>query len=43
MLLTIYRVLYRITGNREWVLKYIDLMDKQIRKEIKEFRNDFTY
>ena len=39
MLLTIYRILYKITNNRKWVLKYIDLMDKRIKKEIEEVRN----
>lgn len=31
--------MYRITNNRKWIIRYIDEMDKQIREEIKEFRN----
>ena len=37
--LTMYRFLYAITLDRVWVIRYVNLMDKKIKKEIKEFRN----
>ena len=41
MKLTIYRLMYRITNNRKWIIRYIDEMDKQIREEIKGFRDEY--
>ena len=41
MKLTIYRLMYRITNNRKRIIRYIDEMDKQIREEIKEFRDEY--
>lgn len=38
MLLSIYRVLFRITRNRKWIIRYIDEMDYQVANEIAEFR-----
>ena len=40
MKLTIYRLMYRITNNRKWIIRYIDEMDKQIREEIEKFRKN---
>lgn len=40
MKLTIYRLMYRLTGNRKWVIRYIDEMDKQIREDIEKFRKN---
>ena len=39
MKLTIYRLMYHLTNDRKWVIRYVDEMDKQIREEIKGFRN----
>lgn len=39
MKLTIYRLMYRVTGNRKWVIRYVDEMDRQIREDIERFRN----
>ena len=40
MKLTIYRLMYRVTNNREWIIRYIDEMDKQIREDIEKFRKN---
>ena len=39
MKLAIYRLMYRLTNNRKWIIHYIDEMDKQIKEDIKRFRN----
>ena len=40
MKLTIYRLMYRITNDRKWIIRYIDEMDKQIREDIEKFRKN---
>lgn len=40
MKLAIYRLMYRITNNRKWIIRYIDEMDKQIREDIEKFRKN---
>lgn len=35
--LTMYRFLYAITLDRAWVIRYVNLMDKKIKKEIQQF------
>lgn len=40
MKLMVFKLMYRLTNDRKWVIRYIDEMDKQIREEIKEFRNE---
>ena len=40
MKLTIYRLMYRLTSNRKWIIRYIDEMDKQIREDIEKFRKN---
>ena len=37
-MLTIYRWLYRITGDRKWVVRYLDVMEKRTLKEIEQIR-----
>ena len=39
MKLMVFKLMYRLTNNRKWIIRYIGEMDKQIREEIKEFRN----
>lgn len=39
MKLMVFKLMYRLTSDRKWVIRYVDEMDKQIREEIKEFRN----
>ena len=40
MKLTIYRLMYRVTNNRKWIIRYINEMDKQIREDIEKFRKN---
>ena len=40
MKLTIYRLMYRLTNNRKWIIRSIDEMDKQIREDIEKFRKN---
>ena len=40
MKLAMYKLMYRLTNDRKWVIRYVDEMDKRILVEIKEFRND---
>lgn len=40
MKLTIFKLLYRITKNRYWIIRYVDELERQIKEEIKEFRNE---
>ena len=35
--LALYRFLYAITLDRVWVIRYVRLMDKKIKKEIQQF------
>lgn len=39
MRLMVFKLMYRLTNDRKWVIRYVDEMDKQIREDIKEFRN----
>lgn len=40
MKLVMYKLMYRLTNDRKWVIRYVDEMDKRILAEIKEFRNE---
>lgn len=35
--LAMYRFLYAITLDRVWAVRYVNLMDKKIKKEIQQF------
>lgn len=37
LVLALYRFLYVITLDRVWVIRYVKLMDKKIKKEIQQF------
>ena len=37
LMLVMYRLLYRLTNDRIWVIRYVNLMDKKIKKEIQQF------
>lgn len=37
IMLAIYRLLYTITLDRIWVIRYVKLMDKKIKREIQQF------
>ena len=36
----VFKLMYRLTNDRKWVIRYVDEMDKQIREEINEFRKN---
>lgn len=38
MKLVMYKLMYRLTNDRRWLLAYIDEMDKQILDDIARFR-----
>lgn len=40
MKLMVLKLMYRLTNDRKWVIRYVDEMDKRILAEIKEFRNE---
>lgn len=40
MKLMVFKLMYRLTNDRKWVIRYVDEMDKQIREEINEFRKN---
>lgn len=40
MKLTIYRLMYRLTNDRKWIIRYIDEMDKRILEDIEQFRRN---
>lgn len=37
LILVMYRLLYRLTSDRRWVIRYVDMTDKMIKKEIQQF------
>lgn len=39
MKLMVFKLMYRLTNDRRWLLAYIDELDRQILEDIKEFRN----
>ena len=39
MKLMVFKLMYRLTNDRKWVIRYVDEMDKRILEDIKEFRN----
>ena len=40
MKLMVFKLMYRLTSDRKWVIRYIDEMDKQIREDIEKFRKN---
>lgn len=40
MKLTMYKLMYRLTNDRKWVIRYVDEMDKKILEDIRRFRNE---
>ena len=37
LILVMYRLLYRLTNDRRWVIRYVDIMNKIIKQEIQQF------
>ena len=40
MKLMVFKLMYRLTNDRKWVIYYVDEMDKQIREDIEKFRKN---
>ena len=38
MKLVMYKLMYRLTNDRKWVIRYVDEMDKRILEDIARFR-----
>ena len=38
MKLMFFKLMYRLTNDRVWVIRFIDEMDKQILEDINKFR-----
>ena len=38
MKLMVFKVMYRLTNDRKWVIRYVDEMDKKILEDINKFR-----
>ena len=40
MKLMVYKLMYRLTNDRRWVIRYVDEMDKRILEDIQRWRNE---
>lgn len=40
MLFKLYRLLYKVTGNRRWVLKCVDIINQHTWDEVEQFRKE---
>ena len=38
MKLMVFRLMYRLTNDRKWVIRYVDEMDKRILEDIRQWR-----
>lgn len=39
MKLMVFKLMYRLTNDRKWVIRYVDEMDKRILEDIRQWRN----
>lgn len=40
MKLAMFKLMYRLTNDRKWVIRYVDEMDKRILEDIQQFRRN---
>lgn len=40
MKLMFFKLMYRLTNDRRWVIRFVDEMDKKILEDIRRFRNE---
>lgn len=40
MKLVMYKLMYRLTNDRRWVIRFVDEMDKKILEDIARWRNE---
>lgn len=38
MELMVFKLMYRLTNDRKWVIRYVDEMDKRILEDIRQWR-----
>ena len=38
MRLMVFKLMYRLTSDRKWVIRYVDEMDKRILEDIRQWR-----
>ena len=38
MKLMVFKLMYRLTSDRKWVIRYVDEMDKRILEDIRQWR-----
>lgn len=38
MKLMVFKLMYRLTSNRKWVIRYVNEMDKRILEDIRQWR-----
>lgn len=41
MKLMVLKLMYRLTNDRKWVIRYVDEMDKKILEDIQRWRNEY--
>ena len=41
MKLMVFKLMYRLTNDRRWVIRYVDEMDKKILEDIQRWRNNY--
>lgn len=40
MKLMVFKLMYRLTNDRKWVIRYVNEMDKRILEDIRQWRNE---
>lgn len=40
MKLMVLKLMYRLTNDRRWIIRFVDEMDKKILEDIRRFRNE---
>ena len=40
MKLMVLKLMYRLTNDRRWVIRYVDELDKRIKEDIQRWRNE---
>lgn len=43
MLFKLYKLLYKVTGDRRWVLKCVDIINQRVWDEVKQFREEVKH
>lgn len=43
MKLIVFKLMYRLTNDRKWIIRCVDEMDKRILEDIRQWRNEYGY